>query len=78
MLNLVGDPFDPWWLSLDGVHMHWYGKSVRPGRKLGHVNVTARDAAGLSARLNVIGDSVPGRGFPEFTAAQRMAARCHS
>ena len=38
--------------QLPGVHVHLYGKSVRPGRKLGHVTVcaddvkTARDKAG--------------------------------
>lgn len=75
MLNLVGDPFDPAWLAFDRAHMHWYGKSVRPGRKLGHVNVTAHDAAGLSMRLNSIRASVPGQRLPEFGAASRMLAR---
>ena len=35
-----------------GAHLHWYGKSrVRPGRKMGHVNLTAPDAETLRARL---------------------------
>jgi 5-(carboxyamino)imidazole ribonucleotide synthase len=30
-------------LSLDGVHLHWYGKrEVRPGRKMGHVTCVGR------------------------------------
>ena len=29
--------------QLPGVHVHLYGKSVRPGRKLGHVTVRADD-----------------------------------
>jgi len=52
MLNLLGDL---WWrdgtertppwdavLRLPGTHLHLYGKlSARPGRKMGHLNVTA-------------------------------------
>jgi 5-(carboxyamino)imidazole ribonucleotide synthase len=57
MLNLLGDLwFDaqgrertpPWRevLALPGVHLHLYGKAnARPGRKMGHVTVTATDAA---------------------------------
>ena len=39
MLNLVGTAFDPAWLDLGKTRLHWYGKEVRPGRKLGHLNV---------------------------------------
>lgn len=57
MLNLLGDLwFDrggneaaPRWadvLALPGTHLHLYGKSdARRGRKMGHLNVTGRDAA---------------------------------
>lgn len=57
MLNLLGDLwFDaagtertpPWAavLALPGVHLHLYGKaSARPGRKMGHLTVTAPSAA---------------------------------
>jgi 5-(carboxyamino)imidazole ribonucleotide synthase len=57
MLNLLGDLwFDaqgrertPAWeqlLALPGVHLHLYGKATaRPGRKMGHLTVTAADAA---------------------------------
>ena len=56
MLNLLGDIwFDeagaartPAWasvLALPGVHLHLYGKlSARPGRKMGHLTVTAASA----------------------------------
>jgi 5-(carboxyamino)imidazole ribonucleotide synthase len=33
-----------------GVRVHLYGKSARPGRKIGHVTVTGDDAAQLRAR----------------------------
>jgi 5-(carboxyamino)imidazole ribonucleotide synthase len=37
-------------LAMPGVHVHLYGKSARPGRKLGHVTVCGTDAAGTRAR----------------------------
>ena len=60
MLNLLGDL---WWrngreaapdwagvLALPGVHLHLYGKaSARPGRKMGHLTVTAANAADAKA-----------------------------
>jgi len=41
MLNLIGAPFDTRWLAQDVARLHWYGKSPRPARKLGHVNLNA-------------------------------------
>jgi 5-(carboxyamino)imidazole ribonucleotide synthase len=64
MLNLLGDLwFDaagdsgreraPRWaevLALPGTHLHLYGKaSARRGRKMGHLTVTAADAASARA-----------------------------
>ena len=34
-----------------GAHLHDYGKTARPGRKVGHVTVTASDTERLEARL---------------------------
>jgi 5-(carboxyamino)imidazole ribonucleotide synthase len=36
-------------LRIPGAHLHDYGKAPRPGRKLGHVTVTASDPAELDA-----------------------------
>jgi len=64
MLNLLGDlwfddggaaaaPRTPDWsavLALPGVHLHLYGKAeARRGRKMGHLTVTAADAAAARA-----------------------------
>jgi 5-(carboxyamino)imidazole ribonucleotide synthase len=38
-----------------GVHVHRYGKSPRPGRKLGHVTVTAAHEDALAVRLEAVG-----------------------
>jgi len=61
MLNLLGDvwfdstgkPRTPDWqaaLSLPGTHLHLYGKlDARPGRKMGHLNITGADADAVMA-----------------------------
>jgi 5-(carboxyamino)imidazole ribonucleotide synthase len=55
MLNLIGTmPDRSWLLGQAGLHLHDYGKSARPGRKLGHVTFvenTARSADLRAARL---------------------------
>jgi 5-(carboxyamino)imidazole ribonucleotide synthase len=44
MVNLVGSvPAEGSFGSEPGTHLHLYGKASRPGRKLGHVTVTAPD-----------------------------------
>jgi len=61
MLNLLGElwlakgskPSDPAWaevLALPGTQLHLYGKlEPRPGRKMGHLNITGADVAGVRA-----------------------------
>ena len=61
MLNLLGELWfdaagrahEPRWaevLALPGAHLHLYGKaSARPGRKMGHLTVTAADAGAARA-----------------------------
>lgn len=40
MVNLIGQKPDfGEVLRLKGTHLHWYGKSVRPGRKVGHITL---------------------------------------
>lgn len=44
MLNMIGEKIDaPTCLAMPGVHYHDYGKSPRPGRKLGHVTLVDTD-----------------------------------
>ncbi len=45
MLNLIGCEFQPGWLEITGLQCHWYGKEPRPGRKVGHINISLADAA---------------------------------
>jgi len=55
MVNLIGAlPETAKVLSVEGAHLHLYGKEPRPGRKLGHVNVTAADEGQLQRRLRAV------------------------
>lgn len=55
MINLIGDaPDSSKILGISGNHLHWYGKSPKPLRKIGHVNVTAVTPAELSDRVRVL------------------------
>jgi 5-(carboxyamino)imidazole ribonucleotide synthase len=55
MVNLIGDlPNVSAMLRVPGTHVHLYGKSPRPGRKLGHVNVVADDAGELVRLVEAI------------------------
>jgi 5-(carboxyamino)imidazole ribonucleotide synthase len=55
MLNLIGTmPSHQKLLAESGLHLHDYGKSARPGRKLGHITIieaTARAADQRATRL---------------------------
>jgi 5-(carboxyamino)imidazole ribonucleotide synthase len=70
MLNLLGDLWSagpPGWdavLSLPGVSLHLYGKAFpRPGRKMGHLTVTAAD---LEAAREVALKAAVQLGLPAF------------
>ena len=43
-----------------GVKVHMYGKSIRPGRKIGHVTVTGADLADCRARARHAADFISG------------------
>ena len=74
MLNLLGDSwFDehgqertPDWvavLALPGTHLHLYGKTqARPGRKMGHLNITGASVAAVQATARQVAAllSLPG------------------
>ena len=53
MLNLIGEvPESPEILAVPDAHLHLYGKSPRPGRKLGHVTLRAASPERLALRLS--------------------------
>ncbi len=52
MLNLVGElPPKPAVLGIGGAHYHDYQKQIRPGRKVGHITLTAPNEARLREAL---------------------------
>jgi 5-(carboxyamino)imidazole ribonucleotide synthase len=57
MINLIGDIPDSV-RSLEHGVLHDYGKAPRPGRKLGHITVTAETAASRDALVDIISQSV--------------------
>ncbi|KEA62639.1 Phosphoribosylaminoimidazole carboxylase ATPase subunit [Marinobacterium lacunae] len=58
MYNLLGRNWKPEWLGIDGVHVHWYGKSLRPGRKVGHVNINRPTVEQLKQSLSDLRERV--------------------
>ena len=60
MLNLVGTlPKSQAVLAVPDVHLHLYGKSPRPGRKVGHLTVRSKTEADLAARVTEL-QAIPG------------------
>ena len=63
MVNIIGELPDPRAVAgVPGTHLHLYGKAARPGRKLGHVNVTGRDTAAVMDGVAQVWRLLPGAG----------------
>ncbi|MDM7861552.1 5-(carboxyamino)imidazole ribonucleotide synthase [Alteromonas sp. ASW11-36] len=61
-------------LAVPGCHLHWYGKTVRAKRKMGHINVVAESYAQLAQRLDELAGLLPLEFFPVLEdEAQRLA-----
>ncbi|WP_413722272.1 5-(carboxyamino)imidazole ribonucleotide synthase [Sodalis sp. RH24] len=59
MVNLIGTDCNTEWLAEPLVHLHWYEKEVRPGRKVGHLNLNHSDPAALSLALEHLAPMLP-------------------
>jgi len=67
MINIIGcSSFSRELLSIDGSHLHWYGKSVREKRKMGHINVTASSYEQLGEKLMALSQYLPLEYFPKL------------
>lgn len=53
MLNLIGTDKPPLTLLSPRAKLHWYGKVIRPGRKLGHINLTGSSYQHLDGELQL-------------------------
>ncbi|MBE8716759.1 5-(carboxyamino)imidazole ribonucleotide synthase [Cellvibrio polysaccharolyticus] len=58
MVNLVGTEQQTAWLAVQGAEQIWYGKEVRPGRKVGHINFCG-NSAGLKTSLSALQNHLP-------------------
>ncbi|MGB7800877.1 5-(carboxyamino)imidazole ribonucleotide synthase [Buttiauxella sp.] len=59
MINLIGTDLNYDWLKLPLVHLHWYDKEVREGRKVGHLNLNDSDTSRLNASLEAMVPLLP-------------------
>ena len=67
MVNVLGGDHPDMYLAYrhcmardPGLHIHMYGKEVRPGRKIGHVTVVGDDPDELLARARHAADYLTG------------------
>ncbi|ELY1861876.1 5-(carboxyamino)imidazole ribonucleotide synthase [Serratia marcescens] len=74
MVNLIGIAVNEQWLSLPLVHLHWYEKEVRPGRKVGHLNLNDPSAADLRQALQALAPLLPGEYQSGLAWAQQKLA----
>ncbi len=55
MINFIGDaPANEKLAAIPGVHIHHYGKTPKPQRKVGHATVTAMSAEELAQRVAIV------------------------
>lgn len=65
MVNIIGcDDLDLKMLGIAECHFHWYGKTVREKRKMGHITVTANSYRELGNKLELLTKYVPAEHFP--------------
>ena len=75
MVNIIGcTSFSRDLIGIEGCHLHWYGKSLRDKRKMGHINVVAENYSELSSKLLNLLSFIPSESFPLLTdEAKRIA-----
>jgi 5-(carboxyamino)imidazole ribonucleotide synthase len=67
MINIIGcDDISYDLLSIEGAHIHWYGKTVRQKRKMGHINLIADDYSALAESMTTLAKYLPVEHFPKL------------
>lgn len=70
MINILGiDKVDERLLEIPGLSMHWYGKSKRPGRKMGHINISGQNTEQLKEKLRDVTVLLDAKDFPALENA---------
>ncbi len=76
MVNIIGcTAFSRDLIGIPGCHLHWYGKTLREKRKMGHINVVADSYRELGEKLECLLDYLPEEYFPLLRAeSERLKA----
>jgi len=70
MINVLGQPNIPAdVLKYADVTSHWYGKTAKPGRKMGHINVSATSMNDLADKLGELTEYLPEQDYPGILKA---------
>jgi 5-(carboxyamino)imidazole ribonucleotide synthase len=65
MINLIGTHYNPSWLNQSVAQTYWYGKTVLPGRKVGHINMVSKDVVELRSTLQQLKFLLPEQYYKE-------------
>jgi 5-(carboxyamino)imidazole ribonucleotide synthase len=67
MINVLGiDSVPESILSIPSVTIHWYSKTKRAGRKMGHINICGQNRKELISRLRLLAELLPENHFPDL------------
>ncbi|NKI18053.1 5-(carboxyamino)imidazole ribonucleotide synthase [Spongiibacter sp. KMU-166] len=59
MINVIGVERDHRWLEIPALQCYWYGKDVRPGRKLGHININHPQRSAIRGAIDEVRPLLP-------------------
>ncbi|MGO3300154.1 MAG: ATP-grasp domain-containing protein, partial [Pseudoalteromonas sp.] len=72
MINVLGQSSIPVnVLTTPDVTSHWYGKVAKPGRKMGHINVSANNLHQLGERLAEMAEILLEKDYPGVAATSK-------
>lgn len=67
MINIIGEDSVPdEVLAIPSTTIHWYNKSKRVGRKMGHINVSGHNEMQLAQRLKSLANILSATAFPDL------------
>jgi len=72
MINLIGCELDYRWLADPLIHLHWYDKAVRPGRKVGHLTLCSTESTALQQSLSQLSHLLPAEYAPALAWAKNQ------
>ncbi|WKX27429.1 5-(carboxyamino)imidazole ribonucleotide synthase [Tatumella ptyseos] len=72
MINLIGCELNYRWLVDPLIHLHWYDKEVRAGRKVGHLTLSSAQAPALQQSLSQLASLLPAEYAPALAWAKKQ------